>query len=87
MIFFLKSSPPIIFRIGFPVRIPHRRPCRIRQIQTRFNPEKSPYPLDGIICYISPAGWSSLVAREAHNLEVVGSNPTPATENPPQRML
>ena len=25
------------------------------------------------------AGWSSLVAREAHNLEVVGSNPTPAT--------
>ena len=26
-----------------------------------------------------PAGWSSLVAREAHNLEVVGSNPAPAT--------
>ena len=26
------------------------------------------------------AGWSSLVAREAHNLEVVGSNPTPATK-------
>ncbi len=25
------------------------------------------------------AGWSSLVAREAHNLEVVGSNPAPAT--------
>ena len=24
------------------------------------------------------AGWSSLVAREAHNLEAVGSNPTPA---------
>ena len=30
----------------------------------------------GIFC---PAGWSSLVAREAHNLEVVGSNPAPAT--------
>ena len=29
-----------------------------------------------IIC---PAGWSSPVAREAHNLEVVGSNPAPAT--------
>ena len=27
------------------------------------------------------AGWSSLVAREAHNLEVVGSNPTPATNS------
>ncbi len=25
------------------------------------------------------AGWSSLVAREAHNLEVAGSNPAPAT--------
>ena len=25
------------------------------------------------------AGWSSLVARRAHNPEVVGSNPSPAT--------
>jgi hypothetical protein len=24
------------------------------------------------------AGWSSPVARQAHNLKVVGSNPTPA---------
>ena len=31
--------------------------------------------------YISTfvAGWSSLVARKAHNLEVPGSNPGPAT--------
>ncbi len=29
-------------------------------------------PFDG-------AGWSSPVARQAHNLKVVGSNPTPAT--------
>ena len=28
------------------------------------------------------AGWSSLVARQAHNLKVVGSNPTPATKKP-----
>ena len=27
------------------------------------------------------AGWSSPVARQAHNLKVVGSNPTPATNN------
>ena len=27
------------------------------------------------------AGWSSPVARQAHNLKVVGSNPTPATRN------
>ena len=25
------------------------------------------------------AGWSSLVARQAHNLKVGGSNPSPAT--------
>jgi hypothetical protein len=37
------------------------------------------------VCVHNPpcmiAGWSSLVARKAHNLEVVGSNPTPATNN------
>ena len=26
------------------------------------------------------AGWSSLVARQAHNLKVLGSNPSPATK-------
>ena len=29
---------------------------------------------------IGDAGWSSPVARQAHNLKVVGSNPTPATK-------
>ena len=28
------------------------------------------------------AGWSSLEAREAHNLKVAGSNPAPATPQP-----
>ena len=28
---------------------------------------------------ITGAGWSSLVARRAHNPKVVGSNPAPAT--------
>ena len=28
---------------------------------------------------IVDAGWSSLVARRAHNPKVVGSNPAPAT--------
>lgn len=27
------------------------------------------------------AGWSSLVARRAHNPKVEGSNPSPATKN------
>src|SRR3546814_8974765 len=30
------------------------------------------------------AGWSSPVARQAHNLKVAGSNPAPATNPPPQ---
>ena len=29
---------------------------------------------------IAGAGWSSLVARRAHNPKVVGSNPAPATK-------
>lgn len=33
----------------------------------------------GSRCKIGIAGWSSPVARQAHNLKVVGSNPTPAT--------
>ena len=38
-------------------------------------------PQPGIVLLIG-AGWSSRVARQAHNLKVVGSNPTPATKNP-----
>ena len=30
-------------------------------------------------CYYVNAGWSSLVARWAHNPKVEGSNPSPAT--------
>jgi hypothetical protein len=33
-------------------------------------------------CYYPVAGWSSLVARWAHNPKVVGSNPAPATNGP-----
>ncbi len=30
---------------------------------------------------LTDAGWSSLVARRAHNPKVVGSNPAPATNS------
>ena len=33
------------------------------------------------------AGWSSPVARQAHNLKVVGSNPSPATIKTPIRVF
>ena len=36
----------------------------------------------GSIQYTSNAGWSSLVARWAHNPKVAGSNPAPATNLP-----
>ena len=32
------------------------------------------------IVLLSDAGWSSMVARRAHNPKVVGSNPAPATK-------
>ena len=37
----------------------------------------------GGIAQLVDAGWSSPVARQAHNLKVVGSNPTPATITKP----
>ena len=46
--------------------------------------EKNPFTVFGRSAAFQPdsnvdAGWSSPVARQAHNLKVVGSNPTPAT--------
>jgi hypothetical protein len=42
--------------------------------QTRGRANKAPKPTP------LPAGWSSPVARQAHNLKVAGSNPAPATK-------
>jgi hypothetical protein len=36
----------------------------------------------GHTCSLGDAGWSSPVARQAHNLKVAGSNPAPATKLP-----
>src|SRR3954466_7766320 len=35
--------------------------------------------IDATIVRAQDAGWSSLVARQAHNLKAAGSNPAPAT--------
>jgi hypothetical protein len=35
------------------------------------------------IAFLIIAGWSSSVARRAHNPKVAGSNPVPATKNGP----
>ncbi len=36
-------------------------------------------PISSTIIIFLIAGWSSLVARRAHNPKVAGSNPAPAT--------
>jgi hypothetical protein len=38
-------------------------------------------PASPTLCYSFLAGWSSLVARWAHNPKVGGSNPPPATNS------
>ena len=43
----------------------------IAQIQLDNQPKRN-------ICGCIVAGWSSPVARQAHNLKVLGSNPSPA---------
>ena len=40
---------------------------------------KSRYIAEENVGFPLIAGWSSPVARQAHNLKVVGSNPAPAT--------
>src|ERR1700761_2600456 len=40
----------------------------------------SPGPVRGPTSFPTAAGWSSPVARQAHNLKVRGSNPLPATK-------
>ena len=47
-----------------------------RQVFQSTQTKPSDKPRDKIL---TPAGWSSPVARQAHNLKVTGSNPVPAT--------
>ena len=49
-----------------------------RQVFQSTQTKPSDKPRDKIL---TPAGWSSPVARQAHNLKVTGSNPVPATNN------
>ena len=66
----------------FEISRPH---LDYRVVKNLRNPERTDFPSGGRPIYSlcrhrhTDAGWSSPVAREAHNLEVVGSNPAPAT--------
>jgi hypothetical protein len=64
-------------RVRFVSFVPSWRPCRFpgRIIILDYG--------DGsALIRMLIAGWSSLEAREAHNLKVAGSNPAPATPQP-----
>ena len=51
----------------------------------RKTPLRSGRALYGLVTRVlGDAGWSSPVARQAHNLKVIGSNPIPATNFPKQ---
>src|SRR5215467_4552827 len=54
-------------------------PLKRRKSRSPPGPLSLPSPVKQ---YSPDAGWSSPVARQAHNLKVVGSNPTPATKPP-----
>jgi predicted GIY-YIG superfamily endonuclease len=58
--------------------------CRFPARAAKIPPAKPEKPLAGIryrhrLLSLQIAGWSSLVARQAHNLKAAGSNPAPAT--------
>ena len=42
-------------------------------------PKRFGVPSHPVYSWLSTAGWSSSVARRAHNPEATGSNPVPAT--------
>ena len=62
---------------AFP-RHDHRSGPRTRRPLTRARAPDQPHRLAGHPQTLG-AGWSSPVARQAHNLKVTGSNPVPAT--------
>ena len=64
----------------------HRAPSSARHDSLRTRPRAPPCArcfahchLSSVLCHLILAGWSSPVARQAHNLKVAGSNPAPAT--------
>ena len=50
----------------------------VRQTAKRFVDVR----INRVAVYLEDAGWSSPVARQAHNLKAAGSNPAPATKIP-----
>ena len=69
----------ISFWAYFRYRKPRARACAVGAHRARPGPGRIAGNRPGTVCYHRSAGWSSPVARWAHNPEVEGSNPSPAT--------
>ena len=68
--------------IGFNGQIPEwPKGTDCKSAGTAFEGSNPSLPITFIMLNII-AGWSSLEARRAHNPEVIGSNPIPATQCP-----
>ena len=65
-------------------RVGHRQVCNSHRDKTHDPIPQEPRPraTSSTGTYSTTAGWSSPVARQAHNLKVRGSNPLPATPSP-----
>src|SRR5271154_7508795 len=67
-------------------RVGRRQACKARKVSDRlpvFGDRTLPLPITDYRQPITVAGWSSPVARQAHNLKAAGSNPAPATKSSP----
>ena len=78
-----RAPDAIVVEIGLPHWRPPWRGDVRRDLRRR--PRECAKRLPSGYTRPSDAGWSSLVARRAHNPEVAGSNPAPATEKPRKR--
>src|SRR6201987_5614044 len=72
---------------GEPLRGDEPDPAEIRTaraVENFLRKRLREFAAQCIVSFLKNAGWSSLVARQAHNLKVAGSNPAPATKFLPE---
>ncbi len=78
----LYTGPPMLISVGVAVPSSLTRVLFNKAHRLPDNPGADIHDPEriGRLGLIGDAGWSSPVARQAHNLKVVGSNPAPATK-------
>ena len=72
-------APALASKARFEKVTPHQASSTLSLPRETFPAVTGFSARNAVNCIFDIAGWSSLVARKAHNLEVAGSNPAPAT--------